>query len=174
MTDQESGTGTSLRERSVASLLPHGGNMVLLDEIIGYDRNSLQGRARIGPTHVFLQADGHVPVWLAVEIMAQGIAALDGCHAADEGRPPALGFLLGSRRLSVHADRVPVGAELRVDVALSTDGGQGFGVFDCELHWLNAPAAERETLPGGTLIASGALNVYQPVQGMTPAEISSS
>ena len=149
----------------VASRLPHSGQMVLLDEIIHVDDRGLQALARIGPDHVFLREDDMVPAWLAVEIMAQGIAAFDGCHAAAAGRKPRLGFLLGSRRLLLHADAFPVGAQLRVEVQVSTDDGQGFGVFDCRLQWQNAPAAVQAYLPQGCVAAEGALNVYQPPDG---------
>ena len=60
----------------VAPLLPHSGNMVLLDEILDYDEESLQGRATIREDHVFLRPEGVVPAWMAMEILAQGIAAL--------------------------------------------------------------------------------------------------
>lgn len=154
----------------VASRLPHSGQMVLLDEIIQIDAQGLQARAVIGADHVFLREDGTVPAWLAVEIMAQGIAAFDGCHAAEAGQGPRLGFLLGSRRLHLHADAFPVGAQLLVEVRISTSDGQGFGVFDCRLDWQNAPGAVRACLPQGRVAAEGALNVYQPPEGLqTPS-----
>lgn len=146
----------------VAPLLPHSGNMVLLDEILDYDEESLQGRATIREDHVFLRPEGVVPAWMAMEILAQGIAAFDGCHAAQAGRGPQLGFLLGSRKFSLYVDSLPVGADLRVNVRLSTSGGQGFGVFDGELHWMNPPEDILASLPQGSLVAAGALNVYQP------------
>lgn len=59
-------------------------------------------------------------------------------------------------------DSLPVGADLQVNVRLSTSGGQGFGVFDGELHWMNPPEDIQASLPQGSLVAAGALNVYQP------------
>lgn len=147
---------------AVAPLLPHSGNMVLLDEIVTYDAEQLQARAEIRDDHVFLQPDRSVPVWLAVEIMAQGIAAFDGCHATDEGRPVRLGFLLGSRKLILHQNHLPVGAKLEVIVRASVSDGSGFSLFDCQLRWLNAPKDISAQLPAGTLVAEGTLNVFQP------------
>lgn len=158
----------------VARLVPHSGNMVLIDEIVHYDQEGLTARARIHPQHVFLQPDGTVPVWLAIEIMAQGIAAFDGCHAVDEGRPVRLGFLLGARRMHFHADALPLGAELEVQVKVSTSDGQGFGVFDAQLAWLNAPESQRHLLPEGRVVAVGALNVYQPGDNAASDSLSSS
>ena len=59
-------------------------------------------------------------------------------------------------------DSLPIGADLRVNVRISTSGGQGFGVFDGELHWMNPPEDIKASLPQGSLVAAGALNVYQP------------
>ena len=41
--------------------------------------------------------DGQVPAWVGIEYMAQAIAAWAGCRARAAGKPPQLGFLLGSR-----------------------------------------------------------------------------
>lgn len=156
---------------TVAPLLPHAGNMVLLDEILYCDDARLLGRAAIRSDHVFLQQDSRVPVWMAMEILAQGIAAFDGFHAAAAGCGPRLGFLLGSRQLSLYADRLPVGAQLQLEVLLSTHGADGFGVFDGRLDWLNPPAPIQARLPGGTRVAQGLLSVYQPGQSDTVAAL---
>ncbi len=122
----------------------------------------MQGWDTIWVDLVFLGAEGVVAAWMAMEILAQGIAAFDGCHAAQAGQGSQLGFLLGSRKFSLYVDSLPVGADLRVNVRLSTSGGQGFGVFDGELHWMNPPEDIQASLPQGSLVAAGALNVYQP------------
>ena len=38
----------------------------------------------------------------------------------------------------------------------------GFGVFDCSLHWIDAPENERYLLPADGLLVEAALNVYSP------------
>ena len=96
----------------VAALLPHSGHMVLLDEVLAYDHESLQASAHIGADHVLMQPDGTVPAWMAMEIMAQCIAALDGIHAHNGGESVRLGFLLGTRKLHLFADTLPVGCTL--------------------------------------------------------------
>lgn len=125
--------------RHLAPLLPHAGNMILLDEICHYSDSQLQALARIGPNHLFLDETGQLPLWCAVEIMAQAIAALAGCHAHDAGQPVKPGFLLGSRQIDLRRPAVAQGSLLRVDVSASTrDEASGFGVFDCSLSLLNA------------------------------------
>jgi len=108
--------------------------MILLDEIVAYSDSQLQALARIGSDHLFLDENGRLPMWCAIEIMAQGVAALAGCHAHDAGQPPRLGFLLGSRRIDILRPTVAQGSLLCVQVDASTrDEASGFGVFDCRL-----------------------------------------
>ena len=49
-----------------------------------------------------------------MELMAQGIGAFAGIEALKAGEPVRLGFLLGTRKLDLFADSVPVGTELEV------------------------------------------------------------
>ena len=81
----------------IAPLLPHSGHMVLLDCITEYGDDYLHATAHVGEKHILLQA-GSLPVLAGMEIMAQGIAALAGCHAHNRGEPVRLGFLLGTRK----------------------------------------------------------------------------
>ena len=99
--------------------------------------------------------------------MAQGIAALAGCHAHHAGEPVRLGFLLGTRKLNLFADAVPVGTVLAVKVQASTQDATGFGVFDCEMRWTDAPEAARASLPSDGLLIQAALNVFSPKEGQT-------
>lgn len=123
--------------RHLAPLLPHAGNMILLDEISAYSDKHLQGLARIAPDHLFLDDQQQLPMWCGIEIMAQAVAALAGCQAHDAGQPVKLGFLLGSREVTILRSSVPAGSVLRVQVEASTrDEASGFGVFDCSLALL--------------------------------------
>lgn len=144
----------------VAALLPHSGHMVLLDEILAYDHESLQASAHIGADHVLMQPDGTVPAWMAMEIMAQCIAALDGIHAHNGGESVRLGFLLGTRKLHLFADTLPLGCELLAETRQSIRDNNGFAVFDCSLRIIAAPAGFR--LPENGLVAQAALNVFSP------------
>ena len=146
--------------REVAALLPHSGHMVLLDEILAYDHESLLASAHIGADHILMQPDGTVPAWMAMEIMAQCIGALEGCHARVRGEPVRLGFLLGTRKLHLFADALPPGCRLLAEVRQSIRDSNGFAVFDCSLRITDAPADLR--LPENGLVAQAALNVFSP------------
>lgn len=147
--------------KDVAPLLPHSGKMVLLDEIIAYNDQSLCAHAYIGSHHIFLQEDGTVPAWMAVEIMAQCIAALEGCHAHNQGEAVRLGFLLGTRKLHLYRDVLPVGSCLRASARQSIKDQNGFAVFDCCLELLNDPNMP-VPLPEPQMVAQAALNVFSP------------
>ncbi|AFK64558.1 thioester dehydrase family protein [Advenella kashmirensis WT001] len=147
--------------RHLAPLLPHAGSMILLDEIVAYSDSQLQALARIGPDHLFLDENGQLPMWCAIEIMAQGVAALAGCHAHDAGQPPKLGFLLGSRQIDILRPTVAQGSLLCVQVEASTrDEASGFGVFDCRLSLLHEPG-DANTDSAET-VATARLSVFSP------------
>src|SRR5690606_22337885 len=115
---------------------------------------------------------GQLPMWCAIEIMAQGVAALAGCHACDAGQPPKLGFLLGSRQIDILRPSVAQGSLLCVEVEASTrDEASGFGVFDCRLSLLeeagetNADTADTPahiTTLGAQTVATARLSVFSP------------
>ena len=162
--------------RHLAPLLPHAGRMILLDEISSYSDTRLCALTRIGPDHLFLDDTGELPLWCAVEIMAQAIAALAGCHAHDAGLPVKPGFLLGSRLVDLQRPSVAQGSLLRVDVNASTrDEATGFGVFDCSLCLLRedneapAPSLHAGSTPApaagaaaSETLATARLSVFSP------------
>ena len=146
-----------------AVLLPHSGRMVLLDEVLSYDSNSLHAVCTIRPDCILLPDGANVlPGWLGMEIMAQGVGAWAGAHALDAGRPVQLGFLLGTRKLTFGLPEIPVGIVLDVQINLSwQDNATNMGVFDCTLTCRTPPPGREDPAPG-TLLLSGALNVFTP------------
>jgi len=137
--------------------------MVLLDEVLSYDSNSLHAVCTIRPGCILLPDGANaLPGWLGLEIMAQGVGAWAGAHALDAGRPVQLGFLLGTRKLTFGLPEIPVGIVLDVQITLSwQDNATNMGVFDCTLA-CRTPPPDRNDLTPGTLLLSGALNVFSP------------
>lgn len=138
----------------VAALVPHSGKMVLLDEVLYYDETRLCARTQLRADNPLLApgADG-LPAYMALEIMAQGVAAWAGAHAADKGEPVRLGFLLGTRSLTWQRETIAVGTDLLIDVQQSWHDAQGMGVFDCTL---------RDAANPDEVLLSAALNVFSP------------
>lgn len=146
---------------AVAPLLPHSGRMVLLDSITDYGEKHLTATAEIGSDHILLH-HGRLPCTAGMELLAQGIGALIGCHAHNAGEPVKLGFLLGTRKLNLFAGSIPVGTKLLIKVQESVLDASGFGVFDCTLLWTEAPEDEKTRLPADGVLVQAALNVYSP------------
>ena len=146
-----------------AALLPHSGRMVLLDEVLSYDDNNLHAVCTVRPDCILLPDGANaLPGWLGLEIMAQGVGAWAGAHALDAGRPVQLGFLLGTRKLHFACPEIPVGTVLDVQITLSwQDNATNMGVFDCTLACRTPPPGRDDPAPG-TLLLSGALNVFSP------------
>ncbi|HEX7749099.1 MAG TPA: hotdog family protein [Bordetella sp.] len=131
------------------ALLPHSGNIVLLDEIVSCDSETLTARATVRPS-LFSLADGSLPPWIGLEILAQAVAAWSGWQALVAGEPVRMGFLLGTRRYECRAEAFLPGAALTVQVARTLQDDSGMGVF------------EGSIVEGAREIAQARLNVYQP------------
>ena len=149
-----------------AFLLPHSGHMVLIDRVTEHRADFVRVEAHIGEKHILLQ-NGVLPTTMGMEIMAQAIGAFAGIQALGAGEEVKLGFLLGTRKLNLFADHIPIGTTLAATAHLSTQDPSGMGVFDCELRWTAAPDDVRDTLPQDGLLAQAALNVYSPKEART-------
>lgn len=135
----------------IAELLPHAGDMILLDGVCRFDDDSLEAIATVRPGGPFNDADGSLPAWVGVELMAQAIAAYAGCHARQRGVPIEMGFLLGTRKYECNAERFPAGSLLTLRALRSLQDDNGMGVFECHLD-------------GPGLHAQARLNVYRPAK----------
>ncbi|XYI36465.1 Beta-hydroxyacyl-ACP dehydratase [Cupriavidus oxalaticus] len=116
----------------VADVVPHGGAMLLLDALLHADDNGCTARATVRPAQLFVDAAG-MPGWVGIEYMAQAIAAWAGVRDRRAGRPPGIGFLLGSRRYECDVPAFPLGSELTVVVQAELTGDNGLGQFACRL-----------------------------------------
>lgn len=135
----------------VAPLLPHSGEMVLLDCITAFGENFLTAETKVRSDNPLIK-HGKLATFAGIEIMAQGVAAWAGCMAVLAGEPVRLGYLLGTRKLHIHRDEINIGTPLRIQINMSIQDTTGFGVFDCQLIDM---ATE-------TLLLEGALNVFSP------------
>lgn len=135
----------------LAELLPHAGDMILIDQIDSFDAEQIHTRTTVRPGGLFNHADGSLPAWLGIELMAQSVAAYAGCRARRQGQQVELGFLLGTRKYACDVESFPLGAELHIHALRSLEDENGMGVFECHLR-------------GPGIHASARLNVYRPPQ----------
>ncbi|WP_282357982.1 hotdog family protein [Pseudomonas sp. PS01303] len=133
----------------LAELLPHAGDMILIDSIERFDDEQIFTRLTVKSEGLFNLPDGSLPAWVGVELMAQSVAAFAGCHARQKGNPVELGFLLGTRKFECNVEAYPAGTDLTIHGLRSLEDDNGMGVFECHIH-------------GDGIHASARLNVFRP------------
>jgi len=130
----------------VATLLPQSGPMVLLDEVTACDGERISCRVAVRADGLFVE-EGRVPAVVAIEYMAQAIGAFAGLRSHAAGEPVRIGYLLGTREMTLGVGHFEVGDELLV-VAERLFGDEQLGSFRCAV-WR-----------GGAELAAATLNVY--------------
>lgn len=135
----------------IDTLVPHRGEMSLLNEVLEWDEQSLQANV-LPDQHAIFATENGVPVSVGIEYMAQGIAAHAGHLALDQGKPIKIGFLLGTRKFTSDFAFFPKGEPVLVKVTrvIMAEDENPLGVYACELI----------TTAGS---AKASLNVYLPV-----------
>ena len=114
-------------------LLPHRPPMLLLDGVDGEGAH-----VRVDPGAWYADAEGAMPGWIGLEVMAQAVAAHQG--GKRDGGAPRSGYLVGTRAYT-SAPSFPAGALLRVRVRLAEEDESGLCAFDCAILLHNAVVA---------------------------------
>ncbi len=140
----------------IEELLPHRKPMLLLDRVDSWDETALCASASIDTSGGFLDADG-VPAFVALEYMAQACGAWAGCQAHDQGLPPKIGYLLGTRDFSSSRRHLKPGEELAITVKLVFKDGP-FGLFFCRV------------IVADETVASAEISVYQVADEIQPRD----
>ncbi|WP_048306837.1 hypothetical protein [Halomonas sp. PR-M31] len=135
---------------SIAPFVPQSQGMCLLDRIVAVDSDSLVADVIPSADDVFA-TDAGIPGWVGLEWMAQAVAAWAGWHARIHRKPPAIGFLIGSKRFESHREHLALGRSYQVSVRLDFQAENGLGHFDGEI-------LDDE----GVRLAHGTLTVFQP------------
>ena len=146
----------------VCELVPHRGIVLLLDRILEHDGKSTEAQVSVERQNWLKRSDGSVGSWLAVEYMAQCIAAHEGLLARAEGRPFPRGFLVAVTGVRLYQPEFEAGDVLRVR-ARRLRGRHGLGVLShtCTIHKDFDTEDER-------LLAEGRLSISV---GMAPPPI---
>ncbi|MEQ4530058.1 MAG: 3-hydroxy-fatty acyl-ACP dehydratase [Mixta sp.] len=143
-----------------AAYLPHDAPMLLMEEVVSVTDSLARCRATVSRDGVlgpFLDAQGNLPGWYALELMAQTVGVWSGWHRHRNGQQSiALGMVLGARELICAAGYFPNGAVLDIEVKLLMQDDR-FGSFDCVIFNHSETAA------------TGRVNTFQP----TPEELNS-
>ncbi len=137
-----------MTEYELADLLPHSGKMLLLDELIDWGEDWLKAAVNVNDSSMFVN-DGQVSALVAIEYMAQAIAALAGLRSRNNDEAVRIGLLLGTRKFDSNVAHIPIGSRLQIDIKEMFLEENGLGVFSCQA-----------TAPGIEIVCN--LNVYHP------------
>ena len=140
---------TSLKWQ-LTELVPHKASLSLLDDVLEAGNEGARAGVRIAEDSLLYDRSlGGVPAYAGIEYMAQTIAMFAGAEARRAGKPPAVGFLLGTRRFTAHVPVYRLGAYLEITVTqdLRDDQMAAFACTICE---------------NGTPLAEARLSVFQP------------
>ena len=138
---------TTISKLPVREILPHDPPMVLLDRVISYDDAALCAEVDVHHDAMFCEKDG-IPGWVGIEYMAQAVAAHAGYQERMVGKPPSIGYLLGTRSYRCDIPFFPLGETLRIHIE-SLFVELSLGAFGCRIE-LDKP------------VATAKINVYQP------------
>lgn len=132
----------------IGKFLPHNEPMILLDHLVECLDESVHATVTLKADSPFCE-QGSIPSYIALEYMAQGVAAWNGYHAHRRQESPKIGFLLGSRRLTLHVPSFLVGDILDIYGTCQYNDGE-MAAFEC---WVEKDKVR---------VAEATLNVYQP------------
>ncbi|WP_430998202.1 3-hydroxy-fatty acyl-ACP dehydratase [Klebsiella quasipneumoniae] len=138
---------------SPGSYLLHDAPMLLLEEVEAVTADTATCRVAVSPGSVlepFLDTNGDLPGWFALELMAQTVGVWSGWHRQQQGQTSlALGMVLGARELVCAAGSLPGGKTLSISVKLLMQD-ERFGSF------------EGTIMVDDDVLASGRVNTFQP------------
>ncbi|PLN67560.1 3-hydroxy-fatty acyl-ACP dehydratase, partial [Klebsiella quasipneumoniae] len=127
--------------------------MLLLEEVEAVTADTATCRVAVSPGSVlapFLDTNGDLPGWFALELMAQTVGVWSGWHRQQQGQTSlALGMVLGARELVCAAGSLPGGKTLSISVKLLMQD-ERFGSF------------EGTIMADDDVLASGRVNTFQP------------
>ncbi|MFT6396214.1 MAG: putative hotdog family 3-hydroxylacyl-ACP dehydratase [Bradymonadia bacterium] len=111
-------------------LVPHEAPMVLLDEMVAWAPGSATCTLEIRDGAPF-EKEGSVNTVVAIEYMAQAVAACLGYEAFTGGEGVRVGMIIACRKFDIDVPSVAVGDELRIAVE-RIRGNEMLSHFNCE------------------------------------------
>ncbi len=134
----------------IEELIPHRGTLLLLDRVIAFGDTAAEAEYTPLREAWYADAEGNMPAWIGIEIMAQAVAAHVSLQKRRRGLPAKMGALLGSRSYRSSVASFPAGAALHVRAELVLSDPNGLGAYDCAIS------------QGEALLAQAVLKVYEP------------
>lgn len=137
-------------------LVMHAKPMLLIDRAIFADETSMTAEVDITANSIFHVSGKGVPSYVGIEYIAQTVAAYSGWRAKEENADatPRVGYLLGSRKVSLSCNWFPIGRTLSIHISNIFEDGE-MGVFDGEIRLSDE------------ILVAARINVYQPKDNET-------
>ena len=111
----------------VADLLPHSGQMVLLDQLLSYQKDRAITEVTLTEDTLFLR-NGRIRGIVTLEYMAQTVGSFVGMVDRHFGRNIEIGFLIGIRQMQLFESYFHVGDRLEIE-AIHVWGDAKLGSF---------------------------------------------
>ena len=132
---------TSIKREQILRMIPHAGDMCLLDEVLSWDEVSVRclSRRYQDRGNPLRRADGRLGAACGIEIAAQAMA-VQGWLSAGDGGPARRGYLVSLRDVAIrtaHLDAAPGDLIIEAERLLGDANGAAYrfrlGRGDAEL-----------------------------------------
>ena len=136
----------------IEELMPHRDPMLWVDEVVAREEEAVHCRLTLRDSHVFVH-EGSVEPVVAIEFMAQAIAALVGLRDRQKNENIRPGYLIAIPEARFEVDTFSVGQTLDLHVK-RVWGDDELASFECRVEHQGALAAQaqisvyRRALPG--------------------------
>lgn len=122
-------------------LLLHRAPLLLLDTVEEVTPDHCRTRLTVDPGAWYAQADGAMPAWFGLELMAQTIATYSGHRQKRVNHPLCLGYLLGTANYESVLPAFPAGMVLETEAMLQFWDELTLSAFRCEISHRGQPLA---------------------------------
>ncbi|MEZ2305938.1 hotdog family protein [Paraburkholderia sp. RCC_158] len=139
-----------LLQQPIEAIIPHRGTMLLINGVDAFSEETLTARATVHADAWYADAQGAMPAWIGIELMAQTIAAHVALLAMRGGGRARPGVLLGSRSYKALQPSFAGGAQLLVHATELLRSEEGHGACECTIH------------DGDVCCAEAVIKVFQP------------
>ena len=125
----------ALDRTALCALIPHAGDMCLLDAVLDWDDEKIRCRSASHRLtgHPLRRADGILGASHLLEYAAQAAAVHGGLLAAAENIVPTPGYLVATRRLQLRTDRIDTLPEALDIAARRLFAGPGGWVYEFDV-----------------------------------------
>ncbi|CAO4835974.1 MAG: hypothetical protein CNLJKLNK_00509 [Holosporales bacterium] len=131
-----------------SQILPHKSPMILVDDYLTFDEQSICARVTIRESSPFFETNG-VASYVGVEYMAQAIGMWRGLLGKLKNKEPKVGYLVSCRKLTTSKEYFNLGETVLIHCFLKSQVDQ-MASFACHIT-LNEE-----------VVSQCLINVYQP------------